>query len=119
MKAIVSCARNLVFFLWHDSLSKKLQKRITLPTFIAISGVWTFPFQNLFESGTLQPQQLLLIRMLLTEIAIAFVILFLSLLLLNRYRKYKNTHELTDEELNFYLQHMNENNNPAKGGVND
>jgi|SRR3990170_2156686 len=108
MKKIISITKRLIFLLWHDKLSNRSQKKVLLPICAAIVGIWTFPFQNLFVKGSLESYELLIIRTILTEIAIAFVILSLLLLLINRNRKYMNTTELTDDELNSFLKYTNE-----------
>lgn len=76
--------------------------------FAAILGIWQFPFQNLSWTGILESETQIKIRMILTGATIVFVILSLTYILHGRYRKYKQTHKLTDEELENVLKHMNE-----------
>lgn len=91
--------RFLKFLVWHDKTYRGILCK-AIPTVGAIFlAIWKFDFAQLTTQGIIQPALKREIRIILSEIL--SILILLSFLFLHRFylKKYKNTHTLSNEEI--------------------
>ncbi len=109
MNKFTSFLKLLTFLLWHDKKCRPSFKYILLTTIGLICALWSFPLDNLYMTGVMPPEEQRIIREIGTYLVSFTGLVLLMILVFKRYQKYKQSHKLTDEELNNFLNYMNEN----------
>lgn len=105
---IKSKIRLLIFLLWHDKLSKVITIFLSTTIVSLIYALWQFDLSHISMTGIISPEKQITIRKIGTYLLLSIGLLSLIVLTFFRYKKYKNPDVLTHDELNHFLNYMNE-----------
>jgi len=97
----------LIFLLWHDNKVQPLTKYLLVTITTLIGTIWAYPLDNISPQGFLPDLYKFQLRIWLSIISVLLTLLSFIYLAIIRYKKYSKDN-LTDEELDNFLHHMNE-----------